>query len=596
MKPYQFLLLTAAAMLPAFPADRWFEIRLSGQPTGYYFESDEKQTNGTRSVEEMLFVMNRLGSKVEVKTRSETLEDGAGMMVSMESQVSSSAQTTTMKAKRIAGAVALESITGGKSYTRVIPAAEPLFGPKGVEHLTLEKLNKAGDKFSYDMFAPELGGVGHFTRTLESRDGARLRVEEETAGMPGKTILSLDRDGNIVERSSELPFGQVVMKTSDRDRALHAAQGSELKNEIFGSTLARSNIRLPDPRSIERVRLKLTHRRPDLGWPPFDGENQRIIEKTANTVILEITRPELKPNPAPIEEGAFLKPNAILQSDDTEVTRLARTIVGDERDGFNAARKLQDWATQNLKLDLGVALAPASEVARNRGGTCAAYAVLLASLERAAGIPSRFAMGYVYAEGIWGGHAWTEILVNGQWIPLDAAAYAPGIADAARFQFGSYTLEDNMSAAVSGGARLYGNLDVAVLEYTANGRKHKVPEDAKPYTIAGDEYRNPWLGIAMRKPEGGRFTTLDAVYPDSTIVAIETASASLEVEQDPQHGEIVGESIRIDGREAHVVSSPGKVVVRSVDGNSMWVLTAEGQDAKRLMDETVAGWKWISAQ
>src|SRR5208283_5958525 len=116
MKPYQFLLLTAAAMLPAFPADRWFEIRLSGQPTGHYFESDEKQTNGTRSVEEMLFVMNRLGSKVEVKTRSETLEDGAGMMVSMESQVSSSAQTTTMKAKRIAGAVALESITGGKSY------------------------------------------------------------------------------------------------------------------------------------------------------------------------------------------------------------------------------------------------------------------------------------------------------------------------------------------------------------------------------------------------------------------------------------------------------------------------------------------------
>ncbi len=596
MKPYKFLLLATAAMLPAFAADRWFEIRLSGQPTGYYFESEVKQPNGTRSVEEMLFVMNRLGSKVEIKTRSETLEDAAGMMVSMDSEVSSSAQTTTMKAKRVAGAVELESITGGKSYTRVIPAAEPLFGPKGVEHLTLEKLNKSGDKFSYDMFAPELGGVGHFTRMLDSRDGGTLRVEEETAGMPGKTILSLDCDGNMVERSSELPFGQVVIKTSNRDTALRAAQGSEFKKEIFGSTLARSNVRLPDPRSIERLRLKLTHRRPDLGWPPFDGENQRIMEKTANTVILEITRPALQANSAHIEEAAFLKPNAILQSDDTEVTRLAHAIVGDERDRFKAARKLQDWATQNLKLDLGVALAPASEVARNRGGTCAAYAVLLASLERAAGIPSRFAMGYVYVDGIWGGHAWTEILVNGQWIPLDAAAYAPGIADAARFQFGSYTLEDNMSAAVSGGARLYGNVDVAVLEYTLNGRTYKVPEDAKPYAIAGDEYRNPWLGITVRKPEGARFTKLDAVYPDSTIVAIEAANAKLEVEQDPPRGDVGGESIRIDGREAHVVSSPGKVVVRTVEGNSMWVLTAEGNGAKRLMDETVAGWKWISAQ
>ena len=541
-------------------------------------------------------MVNRLGSKVEIKTHSETLEDAAGMMVSLESEVSSSAQTTTMKAKRIAGAVELESITGGKSYTRVIPAAEPLFGPQGVEHLTLEKLRKPGDKFCYHMFAPELGGVGHFTRTLDSRDGATLRVEEETAGMPGKTILSLDHDGNMVERSSELPFGQVVIKTSDRETALKAAQGGELKSEIFGSTLARSNVRLPDPRSIEHVRLKLTHRRPDLGWPPFDGENQRVVEKTAKTVILEITRPELKPNSVHIEEAAFLKPNAILQSDDTEVTRLARTIVGDERDRFKAARKLQDWATQNLKLDLGVALAPASEVARNRGGTCAAYAVLLASLERAAGIPSRFAMGYVYVDGIWGGHAWTEILVNGQWIPLDAAAYAPGIADAARFQFGTYTLEDNMSAAVSGGARLYGNLDVAVLEYTLNGHRYKVPEDAKPYAIDGDEYRNPWLGIAVRKPEGARFTKLDAVYPDLTIVAIEAANAKLEVEQDPLRGGIAGESIRIDGREAHVVSSPGKVVVRSGGGSSIWVLTAEGDGAKRLMDETVAGWKWISAE
>ncbi|MGA2598348.1 MAG: transglutaminase domain-containing protein [Bryobacteraceae bacterium] len=596
MKRYRFLLLATAATLPTFAADRWFEIRLSGQPTGYYFESEEKQASGTRSVEAMLFVMNRLGSKVEIKTRSETLEDAAGMMVSVESEVSSSAQTTMMKAKRIAGAVDLESITGGKRYTRVIPAAEPLFGPKGVEHLTLERLNKPGDRFSYDMFAPELGGVGHFTRTLDSRDGATLRVEEETAGMPGKTILSLGCDGNMVERKSELPFGQVVIEISNRETALRAAQGSELKNEIFGSTLARSNVRLPDPRSIERVRLKLTHHRPDLGWPPFDGENQKIIEKTANTVILEITRPVLEPNHAPIEETAFLKPNAILQSDDTEVTRLAHTIVGDERDRFKAARKLQDWAAQNLKLDLGVALAPASEVARNRGGTCAAYAVLLASLERAAGIPSRFAMGYVYVDGIWGGHAWTEVLVNGQWIPLDAAAYAPGIADAARFQFGSYTLEDNMSAAVSGGARLYGNLDVAVLEYTLNGRTYRVPEDAKPYNIAGDEYRNPWMGFAVHKHEGARFAKLDAVYPDSTIVAIEAANAKLEVEQDPPRGDVAGESIRIDGREAHVVSSPGKVVVRIVEGNSMWVLTAEGPDAKRLMDETVAGWKWISAQ
>jgi transglutaminase-like putative cysteine protease len=64
---------------------------------------------------------------------------------------------------------------------------------------------------------------------------------------------------------------------------------------------------------------------------------------------------------------------------------------------------------------------PASEVVRNRRGTCFGYAVLLASLARAAGIPSRFRMGFAYTHGVWGDHAWVEMLVGKQWVPMDAA-------------------------------------------------------------------------------------------------------------------------------------------------------------------------------
>jgi hypothetical protein len=380
-----------------------------------------------------------------------------------------------------------------------------------------------------------------------------------------------------------------VSRITTREIALQAAAGAELPAESWGRTLAHSNIRLPDPRSIERVKLKLTHRHPELGWPAFDAPTQRVIEKSANTVVLEISRPSLGHGTAQIDEAPYLKPNALLQSDDSEVVRLAGAIAGGEPDRFKAARKLHEWAAANMKLGLGVAGAPASEVARNREGTCIAYAILLASLDRAAGIPSRFAMGYAYLDGIWGAHAWTEVAIDGQWIPLDSAVYRPGIADAARFQFDSYTLDDQMSAANADGARMFGNIDVAVLEYTIAGRTIRVPEGAPDHTIEGDTYRNPWLGISIRKPHNARFATLDAVYPDATVVAVEGDSGRVAIEQ-------AQPTRTIDGKPALVVSSAMKKRLVSADGESFWVLTAEGKDSERLLGEVVSGWKWISGK
>jgi transglutaminase-like putative cysteine protease len=589
MKLLRSVLLTAAAFSTLTAADRWYEIRLAGAPTGYVHETVDPRPNGaTYTTEEMLFAINRMGSKVEVKSKSETMEDRAGLFVSLDSEASSSQQTTVFHAIRTAAGIELQTRTGDKSYTRVIPVSEPIYGPEGAERLTRDHLKNAGDKITYTIFQPALGGLVHMTGSLQSRDRQGAVLEEHSDTTPGITRITLDRDGNPIERAYDLPFGHVVTRITTRETALAAAKGSDLPGESWGRTLAHSNIRLPDPRAIEQVKLKLTHHRPELGWPSFDAPTQRVIEKTANSVILEISRPSLSPTTSHIDDAPYLKPNALLQSDDSEVMRLARTIAGDETDGFKAARKLHDWAAANMKLGLGIAGAPASEVARNRRGTCIAYSILLASLDRAAGIPSRYVMGYAYVEGIWGAHAWTEILVNAQWIPLDSALYRPGIADAARFQFASYALDDQMSAANADGARMYGNIDVAVLEYTIGGRTVRVPDGAQDHTIAGDTYRNPWLGISVRKPQGASFTSLDAVYPDATVVAIESGTGKVSIEQ-------MQPTKPIDGKPALVISSVMKTRLVIADGESLWMLTAEGKDSERLLDEVVSGWKWISA-
>ncbi|MBV9397911.1 MAG: transglutaminase domain-containing protein [Bryobacterales bacterium] len=603
-----FLLCFATAL---HAADRWYEIRIAGQPSGYQHSTMEALENGgTRSTEETVIVINRLGAKVEITMKAVSVENAAGDLVSVREETSQSQQTIVTEAELRGNKILLRSSAGSNSYDRSMPLRAPVCGPASFNRLIVERLKKAGDQASCRVYAPSIGSPFKSSRTLvgiEAHDGVQaLRVKTELDGIPGMMTELLDTEGQTLESEREMPFGKMVVRSVSRETALQAAGGAELPAESFDRTLARSNVRFADAREIERMKLKLTHKNPELGWPAFTSAMQTVIERTPSSLILEVARPERKAATENIAEAPFLKPNQILQSDDPEVIRLAQSIGGDEPDRYKAARKLQDWVAANMSFNLGVALTPASEVVRNRQGTCMAYSVLLASMARALGIPSRLAGGYIYVAGIWGGHAWVEVLVDNQWLPLDAAGYRPGLADAARIQFGSYTAEDNLGRFVAAGSQMYGNIDIAVLEYTIGGKTVRVAEGERRYTVSGDEYRSEGLGISVRKPEGFTFSKLDATYPDNTILEIQNGPskvtlALIEAVADPDgivrkltaEAGSQASSAKLDGRAATIVSAPGKTMLTSRSGQSLWTITAEGGDTAGLQNQVAGGWKWL---
>jgi Transglutaminase-like superfamily len=611
------LLLAATLSVALHAEERWYQLRLGGQPTGYsYTKLEPRNGGGSQLTEEMRFVVNRLGTKVELRSRSITIDDIAGRLISVEGETSSSHQTTRYEARVRRTAIDLRTTAGEKTYDRSLSAPESPLSPRGVALLCSDRLKKVHDSISFLQLLPDSGSIATFVRTLVDEaevDGQVLfQVEETNSVMPGKRQIWFDREFTVMRAAFDLPFGRVDTEVTDRETALRAAAGAELKSESYDRTLARSNIRLPDPRSIDRIKLKLTHHRPELGWPPFESQYQQILESTPETAILEVWRPAPNGRRSEItlNERDFLRPNAILQSDDPEVIHLARSLTSaPDLSRVQKARILQNWVANNLKLDLGVALAPASEVVRNRGGTCIAYSVLLASLARAAGIPSRVAMGYVYTSGIWGGHAWTEILADGRWLPFDAAAYSPGTADAARFQFGSYNLEDNMLVATAEAAKMYSNIDVTILEYSIAGRSVSVPVGSKPYIVSENDYTSPWLGFSFRLPEGSAFTKLDAVYPDTTVVAAERRGSRVTValhgnRSDPDEAVertlaavapgVVPQETHIAGRRAWLASGATADRLVVLEANSIWVITSEGPSRGPLLKAVIASWKWTS--
>jgi len=585
------------------PAERWLEVRIAGVRAGYGHELvDAAEAGGHQTIIDSAMVLNRLEARVEIAEHEASVEDRDGHLVSLHCEIRASKDTTVLDVAFANGELAITTTAGGRSYRRVEREARVVLGPAGIRALTAERLAAGAERFTYRTFAGEFGRVVVATRRLTGHEAAagdrpaRYVLEETTDALPTPTRLVVADDGRVVEESQQGPFGELTtVETTAAVREL-VMDGARLPQELYSRSLVRANVRLPQPRAIERLRVRIDLKRPQGGFPELEGPYQHVVERAADHVVLEISRaPAIE---APRGRGGahapFTQPNFILQSDHPDVVALAASLRRPGAGPYAQARVLQDWVAEHMRFDAGLAMLPASEVVRDRGGTCVAYSVLLTSLARALGIPARIVMGYVYVANVWGGHAWSEVRVGGRWIALDAAIYRPGPADAAHIALVRHSAEQG---AASGGAELmqvFGNESIRILGYRTGGTWVHVPADAPPYVIDGDRYRNPWLGLTVERPAGFAFAKADATYPDSTVIALDA----------PQGGEIrlrqsgagsaqagprewlLAEGYRLDsnpgtvaGRTAAYGTRPAGAALAFRDGPDLWLLEAEGADA-----------------
>ena len=118
----------------------------------------------------------------------------------------------------------------------------------------------------------------------------------------------------------------------------------------------------------------------------------------------------------------------MVDSADPLVIKLAQRACRDAGDAPMArADALRTFVSRHISdKDLDTAFATASETARMRTGDCSEHGILLCAMLRAEGIPARVATGLVYVDqmfgrdSFFGWHMWTQALIDGRWIDLDA--------------------------------------------------------------------------------------------------------------------------------------------------------------------------------
>src|SRR6185369_5095217 len=115
---------------------------------------------------------------------------------------------------------------------------------------------------------------------------------------------------------------------------------------------------------------------------------------------------EAAPSPSKYSQSSYF-----ITSDDDTVKTLARRAVNGEKDSWKKALLIEKFVNRNMKVTADEALAPADHVARTLRGDCTEFAMLMAAMCRAEGIPSRTAIGVVYAETkagpVMAFHMWT---------------------------------------------------------------------------------------------------------------------------------------------------------------------------------------------
>lgn len=184
-----------------------------------------------------------------------------------------------------------------------------------------------------------------------------------------------------------------------------------------------TDVPIEDADHLSDLRLEVIGH--DMSKVPSD--DHQTTRKNMDGWIVDVHPPMLSVTPgltiseANAEQSRWTKPSMDLPSDTPEFAALARKIVGNRKRVRDASLAIRKYVHATMHPNAGIGVVRnASEVLATKEGVCRDYAVLTATLLRAAGIPARVASGLEAFRGRFYYHAWAEAWDGKRWIGIDS--------------------------------------------------------------------------------------------------------------------------------------------------------------------------------
>jgi hypothetical protein len=440
--------------------DYWFAVGVEGQRVGYVnWAAKETEKNGKSfavGVRYLNLTVARFGTQVTQWGEESTVESSSGdvLITSMRQGLGKDQ------------ALALTGIVEGKTLKikgeGAAAGASDTPWPGGVVGLVREpklfkelKL-KVGDSHEYLSYIPTVNRVvkttltyeGEETKVLWDKQPARKLLRFGTKPDPiGKVKLPASTtwvDAETFEPLMlETDFPALGGRLTFLRTTKEAASAPVTRPvEVFNVQSIRLDREIPGIHGKGSVVYKIAIPRDDDPASVFATDTRQIVknldEKT-RTFEFHVSAshgPEKDATAQPAPGKEFLGSSFFINWDNDAVKgHAAKAIAGlpANATAWDKAVAVERWVKANMKaFEFSQAMATADAVAKNLSGDCTEYAMLSAAMCRAVGVPSRTALGVVYAPGQGGKpflayHMWFEVFAGDQWVPLDATLGLGGV-------------------------------------------------------------------------------------------------------------------------------------------------------------------------
>lgn len=437
-----FLLLAVAAMAAAQAAPRawetveehWYRLALGGQHCGWFHEKVERSGDSFRTTSETQMTVGRMGQGVTIRTATSFEETDKGEPVRAEVRKDSGAAPVTSTWTFRPDGIDIEEEQGGRRtrQRRPLPPAGWL-APRAADEFVRRRIAAGAKELRYSTLDPESGPdavsvesalVGTSTATIDGRTVpvSEWRTRNSLIERPSSEFISAD--GVLVRSSTDLGVGILESRLSTRAEATAPIAPVEVMARTFISLGV-------DARALggsRRAELAVRAKDGQLVEIPSAGAQRFERVDAASGLVRADADTGSKATPAEAADPRFARASVVADSDDPEVRALAaRALEGVPAVPAARADALRAAVFRHLsRKNLASGFATASECVRSRAGDCTEHAVLLCALLRTQGIPARVASGLLYVaesgavRNSYGWHMWTQALIDGSWVDLDA--------------------------------------------------------------------------------------------------------------------------------------------------------------------------------
>lgn len=426
-KPLKAVLLITAMLLHvlAFAQETWYGFYMQGNKVGYVsYKTSTEPDNPKVQVRQshMVFDASMLGQPMKIDVQTWTWLDEFGRITSLRQLTNSSGRINDVTATVSGETIKATMVTNGDKTEKTIklpPGAKLLDDPMAE---LADKPLPTGLKYDAYVFSADSLDIQKITVSVFGKATTILNGKEVEA----YKVQVLDPRANLdLYFSSKGDFLKATGPLGMEYRPEPKSVAMDLTTSGTTGDLALASS-VPITGTIPNNAKSVTYQVTGVTLENLPLDTTQSLARTASGLRLTIT-PNKSPNKSSTIKQAgsgkeeWTKPDIRVPSDSQEFKKLAASIIKDQRQVYAAGQLLRKYVFNLMRPNAGIGvMRDASEILDSKEGVCRDYAVLLGTLTRSAGIPTRFVSGLVYTGQDFLYHAWIEIYDGSNWIALDA--------------------------------------------------------------------------------------------------------------------------------------------------------------------------------